>query len=160
MEEAAVKAQRSKEMSVEQAKAKATEEAQRDNEQMLRGVVEKYEHLKEMAVEEGRSFLKMKQVMRLVARLGRQEGVWHKNRSDCDAVSITTLWSTIWCHLDPFLRTKTDKVNVKKEDKSRKGQISWRTCYNKLSRKGQLKGNQLRKPRLGMMDLRDLPFSL
>ena len=28
--------------------------------------------------------------------------------------------------------------------------------YNKLSSKGQLKGNQLRKPRLGMMDLRDL----
>ena len=32
--------------------------------------------------------------------------------------------------------------------------------YNKLSSKGQLKGNQLRKPRLGMMDLRDLSFSL
>ena len=34
------------------------------------------------------------------------------------------------------------------------------TCYNKLSSKGELKGNKLWKPRLGMMDLRDLPFSL
>ena len=99
-------------MAVEQAKAKATKEAQRNNEQMLWGAVEKYKHLKEMAVEEGRYFLKMKQLMRLVARLGRQEGV------------------------------------------------CWRTCYNKLSRKGQLKGNQLRKPRLGIMNLRDLPFPL
>ena len=97
---------------MEQAKTKATKEAQRDNEQMLRGAVEKYEHLKEMAVEEGRSFSKMKQLMRLVARLGRQEGV------------------------------------------------CWRTCYNKLSSKGQLKGNQLQKPHLGMMDLCDLPFPL
>ena len=32
--------------------------------------------------------------------------------------------------------------------------------FNTLSRKGQLKGNKLQKPRLGMMDLRDLPFSL
>ena len=76
---------------------------------------------------QGRYFSKMKQVMRLVARLGRQEGVWHANHSDWDAVSITTLWSTIWYYLDPFLRTETDKVNVKKEDKSRKGQIIWRT---------------------------------
>ena len=67
---------------------------------------------------------------------------------------------TFWRYLDPFLQTETDKVNVKKEDKSRKGKISWRTCYNKLSSKGQLKGNQLRKRRLRMMDLRDLPFPL
>ena len=47
---------------------------------------------------------------------------------------------------NPFVKPTIVLVNVKEEDKSSKGQISWSTCYNKLSSKGQLKGNKRQNP--------------
>ena len=49
-----------------------------------------------------------------------------------------TMWSTIWPHVDPYLRTQTvRKSGETSEEKSRQGQISWRTLYNKLMKDGR-----------------------
>ena len=60
---------------------------------------------------------------------------------------VTTLWSTIWPKLDQFLRTKTKCVGNDKvsKDKSRKGQISWRSCYNKMQAQGLFASNKIAK---------------
>ena len=46
--------------------------------------------------------------------------------------------STIWSHIDPYLRTKTVRQDgTVSHAKSRQGQLSWRTCYNNLMKEGQ-----------------------
>ena len=74
--------------------------------------------------------------MREVKHFARLEGVWLKG---CwTAPAVTTMWSTIWHHLEPYLRTVTKRKNGKESDKqSRQGQIAWRTCYNKLIQEGK-----------------------
>ena len=52
--------------------------------------------------------------------------------------TVTTMWSTIWLLVDPYFRTQTVRKNGEtSEDKSRQGQISWRTFYNKLIKDGK-----------------------
>ena len=52
---------------------------------------------------------------------------------------MTNMWSTIWRHLGPDLRTVTTRKDGEVTDeKSRQGQISWRTCYNKLIQDGKI----------------------
>ena len=52
--------------------------------------------------------------------------------------TVTTIWSTIWPLVDPYLRTQTVRKNDEtSEDKSQQGQISWHTFYNKLIKDGK-----------------------
>jgi hypothetical protein len=98
----------------------------------------------------GRSLSKMKQLMRKVKEFAEAEdsdvNVWRGPR-DWDGETVTTLWSTIWYRLDPYLRTETEIANGDEISygKSRRGQISWRTCYNKMQLKGLFKGNKVRR---------------
>ena len=70
-----------------------------------------------------RNYSKVKQVMKLVDRVGRKEGVWQERRSDWDTGLVTTLWSTIWHRLDPYICTEALILNDRREDKSRKGEL-------------------------------------
>ena len=78
----------------------------------------------------------MKIVMGEVKHFARLEGVWLEV---CWTVpAVTRMWSAIWPRLEPYLRTQTMHKNGKISDKkSRQGQISWRTCYNKLYQDGK-----------------------
>ena len=75
--------------------------------------------------------------MSKVEDIGREDKVWVPY-SQWDGEKFTKLWSTIWCNLDPYLRTKTqrNKNSSTTYHKSRQGQIAWRTCYNKMYAEG------------------------
>ena len=85
----------------------------------------------------GMTRAKMKILMRQVEHFARMEDVWVDGRC-WTGPDVTQMWSTIWPRLDPFLRTQTvcnnGEVSV---EKSRQGQIAWRTCYNKFVRHGK-----------------------
>jgi hypothetical protein len=71
-----------------------------------------------------------------VEYFARKEGVWLEGRWTSPAV--TKMWSTIWPLIEPNLRTLTRCENGEiSDEKSRQGQIAWRTCYNKLIRHGK-----------------------
>ena len=79
---------------------------------------------------------KMKLVMREVEHFACLVGVWLEGRWTVPAV--TKIWLKIWRHLEPYLRTVTTRKDGEVTDKkSRQGQISWRTCYNKLIQDGK-----------------------
>ena len=83
----------------------------------------------------GRARSKMKIVMHEVEYFARLQCVWVAGRWTSPAV--TKMWSAIWPHLEPHLRTLTPcEKGGTSHEKSRQGQISWRTCYNKLVRHG------------------------
>ena len=84
--------------------------------------------------------------MSKVKEIVREDKVWGPY-SQWDSETVTKLWSTILCKLDPYLRTKTqrDKNSSTTYHKSRQGQITWRTCYNRIYAEGLLKGNKIRK---------------
>ena len=72
--------------------------------------------------------------------LGKKEKFWHSDVKHWTGHRVTVLWSSIWSELHPYLGDKTgNKV------KSRDGQISWRTCYNKMQVAGLFKGNKVQK---------------
>jgi len=98
----------------------------------------------------GRKYSKMKQVMSKIEKFGKEDNVW-RNKSEWDGKYVTTLWSTIWPKLDPFLRTKMQRTgdDQPSRDKSRQGQIGWRTCYNNMQEQGLFAGNKARKKRRG-----------
>ena len=75
--------------------------------------------------------------MSKVEDIGREDKVWVPY-SQWGGGTVTKLWSTIWCKLDPYLRTKTqrDKNSSTTYHKSRQGNIAWRTCYKKCMQKG------------------------
>ena len=76
---------------------------------------------------------KMKALMGQVEHFARLDDVWIDGR--WTGPDVTRMWSTIWPRLDPFLRTNTIKKNGEiSVEKSRQGQMSWRTCFNKLSK--------------------------
>ena len=73
----------------------------------------------------------MKVVMRRVKHFAQLKGVLLEGR--WTAPAVTTMWSTIWRHLEPYLRTVTTCKDGKvTNEKSHQGQIAWRTCYSKL----------------------------
>ena len=85
--------------------------------------------------------------MNIIEKFGRESNVWLPH-NEWDGETITTLWSSIWDKLDPYLRTETQRqrgTNSITCDKSRKGQISWRTCYNKMAKKKLFEGNRIRR---------------
>ena len=84
----------------------------------------------------GRTRSKMKTVMKEVEHFARLDGVWVDGRWTGPAV--VKMWSKIWPRLQPFLRTQTTRKNGSiSVEKSRQGQIAWRTCYNKLTQQGK-----------------------
>ena len=96
-------------------------------------------------------YSRFKRVMDFVEEFGRQRNVWLQ-QGGWDGESITNLWSAIWLDLDPFMRTETrrkkDGVDSVSYHKSRKGQVSAVTVYNKLVRAGKIvKADRIRKPR-------------
>ena len=68
-----------------------------------------------------------------------------------DGEAVTKLWSAIWEDMDPFMRTETartkNNVNSTSYHKSRKGQVSCLTIYEKIGKAGLLEGNKQRKRR-------------
>ena len=88
--------------------------------------------------------------MSKVEEIGREDKVWVPY-IQWDGETVTKLWSTIWCKLDPYLRTKTqcDQNSSTTYHKSQKGQIAWRTCYKKMYAEGLFKGNKTRNKKEG-----------
>lgn len=76
----------------------------------------------------------MKFAMREVEHLARLERV--RLEGHWSLVAVTTKWSLTWRYLEPYLRTLTKK-NLNVSDKKHRGQISWRTFFNKLRQKGK-----------------------
>ena len=76
---------------------------------------------------------KMMQVMSKVEEIGQEDKFWGPY-SQWDGKTVTKLWSTIWCKLDPYMRTKTkcDKNSSTTYHKSWQGNIAWRNFYNKM----------------------------
>ena len=75
-------------------------------------------------------------VMREVEHFAKLEDVWLDGK--WTAADVTKMWSSIWSRIEPFMRTLTPRKNGGVTDeKSRQGQISWRTVYNKLNRHGK-----------------------
>jgi hypothetical protein len=72
---------------------------------------------------------------------------------------VTDLWSKVWEKLHPFLQSTSNQtkqgldnnnaaqtnVTSTNKDKSRTGQIVWRTCYNNMCKAEFFKGNKKRK---------------
>ena len=79
---------------------------------------------------------RMKLVMGEIEYFARLKDVW----LNCGwtSATVTKMWSTIWPLIDPYLRTQTvHKNGTTSEEKSRQGQISWRTFHNKLTKDGR-----------------------
>ena len=85
---------------------------------------------------EGKIRSKMKLVMSEVEHFARLEDILlDGKRTPAD---VTKMWSMIWPRIEPFMRMLTPLKNGGVTDeKSRQGQISWRTVYNKLLRHGK-----------------------
>jgi len=70
-------------------------------------------------------------VMQEVKHFARLAGVWEEGC--CTLPAVTNLWSKIWPSLEPTLRTLTTKSGGEVScEKSRQGQMAWRTGYNKI----------------------------
>ena len=91
---------------------------------------------------QGRTLSKMRKVMGTVESFAREKKVWVKF-NEWNGETVTTLWSSIWGDLLPYLSTVTvnnqDPGSQASLHKTRASQISWRTCYNKMSHQGKLK---------------------
>ena len=84
----------------------------------------------------GKIRAKMTTVMSEIEYCSWQTNVW-LNHGWTTAI-VTTMWSTIWPLVDPYLRTQTVRKNGKtSEDKIRQVQTSWHTFYNKLIKDGK-----------------------
>jgi hypothetical protein len=78
-----------------------------------------------------------KRLMDAVKLLAMPRGLW-KPRNVQDSMfwnssAVTVLWRGIWDDIKPYLLTKT------KIYKSRAGELSWRTCHDKLYSTGLFK---------------------
>ena len=83
----------------------------------------------------GKTKSKMNQLMKEVEYFARVEKVWLDRR--WTSPGVTKMWSTIWPHLEPHMRTLTKRNGKVTDEKSRQGQISWRTVYNKFMKDGK-----------------------
>ena len=72
---------------------------------------------------------KIQKVMKIVEKFGRDRKVWHNDTKHWDGARITALWTAIWRDLDPYLCGNLG-------EKSRKGQVSYRSIYNKMQKSG------------------------
>ena len=84
----------------------------------------------------GKTKSKMKLVMENVEHFAQLEDVWLDGK--WTPADVTKMWFMIWPRIEPFMRTLTPLKNGGVTDeKSRQGQIAWRTVYNKLIRHGK-----------------------
>ena len=88
-----------------------------------------------------------------VEHLAKLEGVWLER--GWTSPLVTKMWSTIWPHLEPHLRTLTKHNGVVSHEKSRQGQMSWRTLYNKFTKDGKnwLPSKNVTAPALGAEEI-------
>ena len=82
----------------------------------------------------GKSHSKMKIVMSEIEYFAKLEDAW-LDRGGWNEAAVTKMWSAVWPHLDAYLRTVSGHKEMTLE-KRRQGQMSWRTCYNKLNDMG------------------------
>ena len=85
--------------------------------------------------------------MNVIQDISERKGVWQSSKN-WNGITITNLWSSIWSELDSYLRTEGRLNSAKTVEKSRKGQICWRTCYNNMQRKKKFVGNKVRRSRM------------
>ena len=83
--------------------------------------------------------------MKQVEDFGLEENV--SEPGSWNGEGITKLWSTIWHRLVPYLRTEGNSNKIGCTEKSRKGQISWRTCYSNMQKKKLFERNRIRPRR-------------
>ena len=86
---------------------------------------------------------KIRQVMKEVHNISERKGVWQSSKN-WNGATITYLWSSIWSELAQYLRTEGRSNSAKTLEKSRKGQICWRTCYNNMQKKKKCVANKVR----------------
>lgn len=89
----------------------------------------------------GAKLSRMRRVMSVVEHYARIRRVWRPPNTDnyWNGGTITRLWDGVWCDLKPFLQTITRYADEDKPDsthKSRCGDLRWRTCHDKLNKRG------------------------
>ena len=86
--------------------------------------------------------------MLLVQYCRQEDKVWLDSNKR-NGVTVTTLWSTIWSDMDPYLCTSTQIQMQKKTSvtyrKGRQGDVAYQTVYSKMQKIGLFKGNKPRK---------------
>jgi hypothetical protein len=93
---------------------------------------------------EGRNLSRMKRVIKVVEHYAKRRGVWKPLTGGSDywnGETVTKVWDGVWKDMLPLLATRTifDDGREDSDHKSRVGDISWRTCHNKLFSKGVYK---------------------
>ena len=93
---------------------------------------------------EGTNLSRMQRVMKVIEHFGWRWGVWKPMMAGSkywNGALVTKVWDGVWRDMLPLLATWT-KYDDGREDsnhKSRVGDISWRTCHNKLEKVGVYK---------------------
>ena len=77
-----------------------------------------------------------------IVKFSKEYGLWSDSKH-WDGGRVTNLWDGVWQRFDKYLNYD----NTICHNKTRKGEISWRTYYNKLWKAGLFKGNKVRKPK-------------
>ena len=80
----------------------------------------------------------MRAVMNEIEKIAREQNVWVKKWTSSQ---VTAMWSAVLPRINPYLCSQRNK------NKSRPGQIAWRTCYNNMCANGLFVGNKARKSR-------------
>jgi len=103
---------------------------------------------------------KMKQVVLKIEELAKEEDFDVQIINKWSSKNVTDLWSKVWERMHPYLASTPNQdkrgqinsdaaqntnVSTSTKDKSRTGQIVWRTCYNNMCKAGLFKGNKTRK---------------
>ena len=76
---------------------------------------------------------KMKKLMMEIEQITRIQGVWNENANTWDGSKVTRLWSSVWKPMDTYLSLKLGRERI------RKGQVSYRSVYNKIATTGLFK---------------------
>ena len=79
--------------------------------------------------------------MKQVKDFGLKENVWEIG--SWNGEGIKKLWSTIWHGLDIYLHIEINSNKIGCMEKSQKGKISWRTCYNNMQKEKSFEGNRI-----------------
>jgi hypothetical protein len=96
------------------------------------------------ANKEGMNLSRMRRVIKVVEHYAKRRGVWKPLTGGSDywnGETVTKVWDGVWKDMLPLLATWTsfDDGREDSDHKSRVGDISWRTCHNKLYSTGVYK---------------------
>jgi hypothetical protein len=85
---------------------------------------------------DGGNLSKMRKFMALVKHYGQLRNCWRPRNAYnyWNGATVTKLWDSIWRDMGPLLLTETqlEQGRGKTYHKSRSGQLSWRTCHEKV----------------------------